>query len=65
MAAVSNSTNGTGIINLIDAGAGTGQNKAGIAVKAFVLNIAVGLALFAFEFSGFLILKSSAIGRRI
>ena len=64
MANVSNAT-ADGFIGLINAGAGVGQNKAGITTKAFVLNLAVGLGLFAFEISGFLLLKSSAIGQRI
>ena len=62
-----NSTNSTasGILDIINGGAGKGQNKQGIATKAFVLNLAVGLGLFAFEISGFFLLKSSAVGRRI
>lgn len=54
-----------GFVGFINAGAGVGQGKAGIATKAFVLNLAVGLVLFALEISAFLLLKSSAIGRRI
>ena len=61
---VTNVTAG-GFVGIIDAAAGLGQNQSGIATKAFVLNIAVGLGLFVFELSGFLLLKSSAIGRRI
>ena len=53
------------ILDLLNGQAGAGQNKAGIAVKAFVLNVAVSLGLFAFEVSAFFLLKSSAIGRRI
>ena len=64
MANITNSTNG-GLLGLINAGAGAGQKSEGIAIKAFVVNIAVGLSLFVFEMSGFFILKSSAIGRRI
>ena len=64
MANVSN-TPIDGFVGLIDAGAGVGQNRAGIATKAFVLNLAVGLGLFVFEIAGFFLLKSSAIGRRI
>ena len=64
---MTNFTNATdgGLLGLINAGAGAGQNREGIAIKAFVLNIAVGLGLFVFEMSGFFILKNSAIGRRI
>ena len=60
----SNSSN-QAILDLLNGQAGAGQNKEGIAVKAFVLNVAVSLGLFAFEVSGFFLLKSSAIGRRI
>ena len=56
--------NGT-FLGLLNGEAGVGQNQQGIALKAFVLNIAVSLGLFAFEVSGFFLLKSSAIGRRI
>ncbi|KAK4692272.1 calcium permeable stress-gated cation channel, partial [Lecanoromycetidae sp. Uapishka_2] len=58
------SSNGT-ILDLLNGQAGSGQNKEGIALKAFLLNIAVSLGLFAFELSGFFLLKSSAMGRRI
>ena len=57
--------NGTLLGNLLNGDAGAGQNKSGIALKAFFLNIAVSLGLFAFEISGFFLLKSSALGRRI
>lgn len=46
-------------------GTGDSQNLQGVATKAFVLNLAVSLGLFAFELLGFFLLKSSAIGRRI
>lgn len=59
-----NNTDGP-LLGIIDNQAGVGQNSQGVAVKAFVLNIAVSLGLFAFEISGFFLLKSSAIGRRI
>lgn len=52
-------------MNVFNGEAGVGQNKEGIPLKAFVLNIAVSLGLFAFEISGFFLLKSSAVGRRI
>lgn len=41
------------------------QAEKGIQLRAFVLNIAVSLVLFAFEIIAFFLLKSSAIGRRI
>lgn len=53
------------LLDFLNGQAGVGQNQLGIAVKAFVLNIAVSLGLFAFEISGFFLLRSSAIGRRI
>lgn len=64
MANISNITT-TGFVGFIDAGAGAGQSSQGIAIKAFIVNLAVGLGLFAFEISGFFLLKSAAIGRRI
>ena len=64
MANETNTTVGS-FVDLIDGGRGAGQNREGIAIKAFVLNLAIGLALFALEIAGFFILKSSAIGRRI
>ena len=57
------SGNGT-IIGLLNGQTDVGQTE-GIALKAFVLNIAVSLGLFAFEISAFFLLKSSAVGRRI
>lgn len=65
MAIGSNSSGNGTILDLLDGEAGVGQNKEGIALKAFVLNIAVSLGLFAFEVSAFFLLKSSALGRRI
>ena len=59
----SNST--AGFLNVLDGYAGSGASRQGIAVKAFVLNIAVGLILFVIQLTGFFLLKSSAIGRRI
>ena len=64
MISSSNSSNQT-LLDIFGGDAGVGQLQAGIAIKAFVLNIAVGLGLFAFQISGFFLLKSSAIGRRI
>lgn len=63
--ATSNSTSNGTLLDLLNGEAGKGQNQQGIALKAFVLNIAVSLCLFAFELSGFFLLKSSAVGRRI
>ena len=61
---MANVTNAT-LLDIINAGAGAGQNREGIAIKAFVVNLAVGLGFFAFEIAGFFLVKSSAIGRRI
>ena len=59
------SSNSSTIENLLNGDAGTGKNKQGIALRAFVLNLAVSLGLFAFELSGFFLLRNSALGRRI
>ena len=53
------------LLDFLNGQAGVGGNQKGIAVKGFVLNIAVSLCLFAFEMIGFFLLKSSALGRRI
>lgn len=45
--------------------AGVAQSRQGIALRAFIISIAVALVLFTVEVSGFFLLKSSAIGRRI
>ena len=45
--------------------AGKGQSTQGIQVKAFVLNLAIALGTFTVQLSGFFLLKSSAVGRRI
>ena len=61
-----NSIGGNGtFLSFLNGEAGTGQNQQGIALKAFLLNIAVSLGLFAFEISAFFLLKSSDLGRRI
>ncbi|GAB7357634.1 hypothetical protein MBLNU459_g0132t2 [Dothideomycetes sp. NU459] len=58
-------TNSSSFLDIIDGSAGAAQSQSGIALKAFVLNLAVGVGLFVFELSGFFMLRSSAIGRRI
>ena len=61
-----NATNATDpILNFLNGQGGTAQNTQGIQVKAFVLNLAIALGTFAVQISGFFLLKSSAIGRRI
>lgn len=56
------SINGTDIFG---GNAGVAQQQAGITTKTFVLNLAVGIGLFAIELSIFFLLKSSNLGRRI
>ena len=58
------SHNGT-LLDFLNGQSGVAGNQQGIAFKAFLLNIAVSLGLFAFEISLFLLFKSSARGRRI
>ena len=53
------------LLQFLDGKRGEGEDSEGIALKAFVLNIAVSLGLFAFEISAFFLLKSSNVGRRI
>ena len=65
MANSSHLSSNTTLLDFLNGQAGVGQNQQGIAVKAFILNIAISLGLFAFEISGFFLLKSSAIGRRL
>ena len=62
---MANSTHNDTLLDFLNGQAGVAGNQEGVAVKAFVLNIAISLGLFAFEISGFFLLKSSAIGRRI
>lgn len=64
---MSNATNKsiTSVDNIISYGSGAGQSTQGIAIKAFVVNLAVGLIIFALQIAGFFLLKSSALGRRI
>ena len=61
----SNSSANDAILDFINGNAGAGRSKQGIALKAFALNLAVSLGLFAFELSGFFLLRNSALGRRI
>lgn len=60
-----NTTETDPILGFLKGQAGTAQNTQGIQVKAFVLNLAIALGTFALQISGFFLLKSSAIGRRI
>ena len=61
---MSNTDNGT-FDSLLDGQAGAALGSQGISTKTFALNLATGLALFVFQLSGFFLLKSSDIGRRI
>ena len=56
---------GGGGLGIIDGNAGAAKASEGITTRAFALNLAVGFALFVFEVSGFFLLKSSDIGRRL
>ena len=64
-----NSTSNSGVNGTLETFFGgapaDAQAQAGIQVRAFVLNLAISLGLFALEIGAFFILKSSAIGRRI
>ncbi len=61
----SSSGNSTSFLCLLNGPATLGQDKSRTNVKAFVLSVAVSLGFFAFNLSGFFLLKSSAMGRRI
>lgn len=65
MAGSNNSIGNGTLLGFLNGQAGAGQLQKGIELKAFALNIAVSLGLFAFEITAFLLLKSSAAGRRI
>jgi len=65
MADSGNTSSTDEFLNLLDGNAGTAQQSDGIATKAFLLNLATGLGLFAFQLTGFFLLKSSSIGRRL
>lgn len=52
------------VSSIFDGNAGAAQTGS-VTTKAFFLNLATGAALFAFQLSGFFLLKSSNIGRRI
>ena len=58
-------SNSTSIEDIFAGNAGAAQNSGGISTKAFFLNLATGVVLFVLQFSGFLLLKSSYLGRRL
>lgn len=60
-----NSASGGDFYDIINGNNGAAQRSVGISTKAFALNLATGLALFLLEVSGFFLLKSSEIGKRI
>lgn len=51
--------------DILRGNAGIGQNTEGINTRAFLLNLATGIVLFVAQLSGFFLLKSSSLGRRI
>jgi hypothetical protein len=61
------SSNGNDLYNFYDGTSGSAQNAKynGITTRAFLLNLATGVGLFAFQLTGFFLLKSSGVGRRI
>lgn len=50
--------------SIFNGNAGAGQTGS-VTTHAFFLNLATAAVLFAFQLSGFFLLKSSNIGRRI
>ncbi|KAK4969034.1 hypothetical protein LTR42_009313 [Elasticomyces elasticus] len=58
-------TNSSSIPDIFQGNAGAAQTSGGITTKAFVLNLATGIGLFVFQLSGFFLLKSSNLGRRL
>ncbi|KAK3648733.1 hypothetical protein LTR56_001006 [Elasticomyces elasticus] len=58
-------TNSSSIPDIFQGNAGAAQTSGGITTKAFVLNLATGVGLFVFQLSGFFLLKSSNLGRRL
>lgn len=66
---MANNNAGQNLTTFLNGGQGFGQSQDGkvqkLDTKNFALNLAVSLGIFAFELSGFFLLKSSAVGRRI
>jgi hypothetical protein len=62
---ITNGANNTSVGNIFEGNAGIAQGSEGITTRAFLLNLAVGVALFSFQTTGFFLLKSSSLGRRI
>ena len=61
----SDGANGTNVGDIFEGNAGVAQGSEGIPTRAFLLNLAVGVALFTFQTTGFFLLKSSSLGRSI
>ena len=59
------SSNGSDPFGILNGNSGAAQDSKGITTKAFALNLAVGAGLFAFNLTGFFLLKSADLGRRI
>lgn len=59
-----NSTNSS-LPGIFQGNSGVAQTSGGITTRAFFLNLATGFALFIFQLSGFFLLKSSNLGRRL
>lgn len=62
----SNGNSGSSSIgaSIINGDAGAAQ-EGPVTTRAFFLNLATGFGLFAFELTGFFLLKNASIGRRI
>ena len=56
---------GNEAFDIINGQGGAAQGQKGISTRAFALNLALGIALFVTELTGFFLLKDSKIGRRI
>lgn len=50
---------------IFEGNAGSAQSKDPVTTRAFFLNLATGAVLFALQVTGFFLLKSSNIGRRL
>lgn len=53
------------VTDIFEGNAGIAGESSSVTTRAFFLNLATGAALFAFEISGFFLLKNSNLGRRI
>jgi hypothetical protein len=53
------------VTSIFNGNAGSAANTGVVTTRAFFLNLAAGFGLAAFQLTGFFLLKSSNIGRRI